>query len=58
MHSEAEKLEEAFYMQQVPAHLLKPPLNWLAAVPLPALSLTFFFSLDRAALLLVQAARC
>jgi hypothetical protein len=45
-------------MPQVPAHLLKPPLNWLAAVPLPALSLTFFFSLDRAALLLVQAARC
>jgi hypothetical protein len=27
MHGEAEKLKEAFYMPQVPAHLLNPPLN-------------------------------
>jgi hypothetical protein len=58
MHSEAEKLKEAFYMPQVPAHLLNPLLNWPAAIPLPALLLAFFFSLDCAASLLVQASRC
>jgi hypothetical protein len=54
-HGKAEKFKAALDISQMPAHLLRPPLYWPAAV---ALLLASSISLDSAASLLVQALCC